>query len=223
MHPLLRSLAMTKIMNQYQRISASLFLSGLSVALAPSMGLSQTDFNSFFQEGRTRAENTLILTPRPDPSIPVNPNSEFWQFLVFRPAGVSLWVPPGTLNEESIVLNTPLGKINFRAIATETKDSRFLAAYAPTLTPQQIANPDRVLKAVIDRVSLGGKFKVTQNSPITFQGRSGREVRLQDSDETIVFRAFLYNNKIYALGVRYPGLSAPSRQVVGYLNSFSFL
>jgi hypothetical protein len=223
MHPLLRSLAITKIMNRYQLISASLFLSSLSVALAPGIGLAQTDFNSFFQEGRTRAENTLILTPQPDPSLPITPNSEFWQFLVFRSAGASLWMPPGTLSEESIVLNTPLGKINFRAIAANTKDSRYLAAYAPSLTPEQLANPDKLFKAIADRVSLGGQFKVIRNTPITFQSRSGREVTLQDSDETIVFRVFLSNQKIYALGVRYSGLAAPSRQVTGYLRSFSFL
>ncbi len=182
-----------------------------------------SDLDAFFREGRTRAENTLILKPsKPDPAIPVNPNSQFWQYLVFQSAGASLWMPPGTLSEENIVLNTASGTVNFRAIAANTKDSRYVAAYTPNLTAEQLASPDKLFSAVLQRIS-AGKFAVKQDRSVTWQGRLGREVMLQSNSETIVFRIFLSNQKIYALGVRYPGLKEPSRQVNGYLGSFQFL
>jgi hypothetical protein len=212
-------------MSRFLAASAFLFLSCLGVMTAPNVGLGDSlDFNTFFQQGGTRTEDTLTLTPKskPDPALPVNPNSQFWQYLVFRSAGASLWMPPGTLSEESIVLKTASGAVNFRAIAANTKEGRYVAAYAPTLTPEQLANPDKLFKAVLEQVS-AGKFQVKQNKSLTWQQRSGREVLLQNSAETIVFRIFLSDRKIYALGVRYPGVKEPSRQVNGYLSSFQFL
>jgi hypothetical protein len=184
---------------------------------------SASDLDAFFREGRTRSENTLILKPsKPDPAIPVNPNSQFWQYLVFQSAGASLWMPPGTLSEENIVLNTASGAVNFRAIAANTKDSRYVAAYTPNLTAEQLASPDKLFSAVLQRIS-AGKFAVKQDRPVTWQERPGREVLLQNNSETIVFRIFLSNQKVYALGVRYPGLTNPSREVNAYLGSFQFL
>lgn len=204
-------------------ISASLLFSGFSIMIAPGVGLSRSiDFNTFFQEGQPRSQDTLILTPKQKPALPVTPNSQFWQYLVFRSAGLSLWMPPGTLSEENIVLNTASGSINFRAIAANAKDGRYVAGYAPNLTPTQLADPDKLFKAISEQIS-AGKFATKQNRALTWQERSGREVMLQSNSETIVFRVFLSEQKAYALGVRYPGLKPPSREVNGYLSSFQFL
>ncbi len=190
---------------------------------SPFLLAQQSNFSSFFEDGRLLNENRLRRQP-PNPTIPVAQNSQFWQPIFFRSGGFSFWMPPGTLSEESVVLPTSVGTVNFRTLAANSDTSRYVVGYAEQLTPEQLKNPQFLLVAIANKVVPSSKFTLVRNQAVTQAGVQGRELTYQSATEVIVFRAFLRQNTGYVIGARSPkSAGVPSRQTTTFLNSFEFL
>ncbi len=183
----------------------------------------QSNFTSFFEEGRLQSENQLRRQP-PDPTMPVAGNSQAWQPIFFRAGGFSFWMPPGTLTEDRVTLSTPVGKVNFRTLTANTDTSRYVVGYAEQLTPEQLKNPQFLLVGIANNVVSSPQFRLVRNQAMTQNGVQGRELTYQSATEVIVFRAFLRQNTGYVMGTRSPkSAGVPSRQTTIFLNSFEFL
>jgi len=194
-----------------------------SPARSPMLIAQQSNFNSFFEEGRLLNENQLRRQP-PDPTIPVAQNSQTWQPIFFRAGGFSFWIPPGVLSQETVVLPTRLGEVSFRAVAANSANSRYVVGYAEELTPEQLNNPQLMLVAIANQVVPSSKFMLVRNQAVTQGGVQGRELTYQSDTEVIVFRAFLRGSSGYVIGARSPQSAGnPSRQTTIFLNSFEFL
>ncbi|UIE39073.1 hypothetical protein [Leptodesmis sichuanensis] len=190
---------------------------------SPLLLAQQSNFASFFEEGRLLSENQLRRQP-PDPTLPVDQNSQFWQPIIFRSGGFSFWMPPGTLTQETVVLPTRFGNVSFRAVAANSANSRYVVGYAEQLTPEQLKNPQFMLVAIANKVVPSQKFTLVRNQAVTQGGIQGRELTYQSDTEVIVFRAFLRGNSGYVIGARSPkSAGVPSRQTTLFLNSFEFL
>lgn len=183
----------------------------------------QGDFASFFEEGRLSSEDRLRMQRPPNPAITVDKESKYWQYVIFRAGDCSFWMPPGIMSEENVVLNTGVGKLRFRTLASNSDNARYVTAYAEQLTKSQLENPAALLRAIRDRVAPAGKFQLKSDRPITLNTYRGRELSLQSAKETITFRAYLVEDRLYTLGARYPNANSLSRQVAGFLNSFQLL
>ena len=182
-----------------------------------------SNFNSFFEEGRSLSENRLQRQP-PDPTIPVAQNSRSWQPVFFRAGGFSFWMPPGTLSEERVVLPTQAGEVSFRALSANSDTARYVVGYADQLTSEQRKNPQELLTAITNKVIASQKFTLVRNQPITQGGIQGRELLFQSDTDVIVFRAFLRRNNAYIIGARSPKSGGiPPRQTTIFLNALEFL
>lgn len=183
----------------------------------------QSNFTTFFEEGRLTHENRLRRQP-PDPTLPVAQDSQFWQPIFFRSGGFSFWMPPGTLSEEMVVLPTQAGDVSFRTLSANSDNSRYVVGYATQLTQEQLKNPQTLLNAITNKVIAAQKFTLVRNQSITQGGVQGRELFYQSDTEVIVFRAFLRRNNAYVLGARSPkSTGVPPRQTTIFLSSFEFL
>jgi hypothetical protein len=190
---------------------------------SPVLLAQQSNFSSFFEDGRLLSENQLRRQP-PDPSIPVAQNSQFWQPIIFRSGGFSFWIPPGTLSEATVVLPTRIGEVSFRTLAANSGNLRYVVGYADKLTQNQLQNPQSLLTAVTSKVISAQKFTLVRNQPITQGGVQGRELVYQSDTEVIAFRAFLKRNNAYVIGARSPkSEGVPPRTTTIFLNSFEFL
>lgn len=183
----------------------------------------QSNFSSFFEDGRMLSDNQLRRQP-PDPTLPVDTNSQYWQPIIFKAGGCSFWMPPGSLTEETVVLPTQVGAVSFRTLAAHAQNARYLTAYAAELSSSQLQNPQVLLQAIVNRVVPANKFTLLQNRPITLGGGRGRELSFQSDTEIIIFRAYLKGNRAYVIGARAPKAEGtPSRKTTNFLNSFQFL
>ncbi len=190
---------------------------------SPILLAQQSNFSSFFEEGRLLNENQLRRQP-PDPTLPVDQNSQFWQPIIFRSGGFSFWMPPGTLSQETVVLPTRFGDVSFRAVAANSANSRYVVGYAEQLTSEQLKNPQFMLVAIANKVVPSSNFKLVNNQSVTQGGVQGRELTYQSATEVIVFRAFIRGKSGYVIGARSPKSGgAPPRQTTLFLNSFEFL
>lgn len=190
---------------------------------SPILLAQQSNFSSFFEEGRLLNENQLRRQP-PDPTLPVDQNSQFWQPIIFRSGGFSFWMPPGTLSQETVVLPTRFGDVSFRAVAANSANSRYVVGYAEQLTSEQLKNPQFMLVAIANKVVPPSNFKLVNNQSVTQGGVQGRELTYQSATEVIVFRAFIRGKSGYVIGARSPKSGgAPPRQTTLFLNSFEFL
>lgn len=183
----------------------------------------QSSFTSFFEEGRVRSEDRLRLQQPPDPALPVAQKSNFWQPVIFSAGGCSFWLPPGILSEETVLLDTSVGRLSFRTLASNSDNARYVAAYAEQLTKSQVENPQALLRAIRDKVAPVDKFQLKSDTPITLNKYPGRELTLQSAKEIITFRAYLVEQRVYILGAKYPNASTLSKRVAGFLNSFQLL
>ena len=190
---------------------------------SPVLLAQQSNFASFFEEGRLLNENRLRRQP-PDPTLPVAKDSQFWQPIFFRAGGFSFWMPPGTLSEERVVLPTRVGEVSFRTLSANSENSRYVVGYADQLTDEQLKNPQSLLNAITNQVISAQKFTLIRNQPITQGGVQGRELIYQSDTEVIAFRAFLQRNNAYVIGARSSkSEGVPPRKTTIFLSSFEFL
>lgn len=178
---------------------------------------------SFFETGRLRSEDRLLFQRPPSDVIPIRTQSNSWQFVIFREGNSSFWMPPGVLTEETVILDTDLGSLSFRTLASNAEDRRYVAAYAHSLTQEQSNNPQVLLEAIQQKVAPANEFELKQERPITIDNFPGQELTFENAEEVIAMRVYLVQDKIYALGVRHPKASPLSRQTRAFLNAFELL
>lgn len=197
----------------------AIFQSRHASQLSPPLRLAQSDFNTFFEEGRTRSETRLPGRPPTDPTLPVRANSDTWQPIISQAGGFSLWMPPGVLSAEDIVLDTAIGPMRFQTLATNAETSRYVAAFAD-LDQTQARSLPILTRAVRGKVA-ASPFQLTSDRDIQLQNQyPGREITLQSQTASITIRAYLVGRRLYILGAKYPKATTPTRQANGFLNSF---
>lgn len=174
---------------------------------------------SFFETGRPRSEDTLRFRQPPSGVPPVRDNSRSWQFIVFKDGQVSFWMPPGILTNDSVTLNSREGDITFQTLVATDGDYRYIAAYAPELTPEQVANPKAILEAVRDRVAPKEQFTFQGDRAIKLDDHPGIQLTFTSPDTMIVFRTYLVENRVYGLGVVQPKNAPRERAARSFLNA----
>ncbi|MGK7946062.1 MAG: hypothetical protein AB4058_16500 [Microcystaceae cyanobacterium] len=184
---------------------------------------SSQEVRSFFQTGRLSSEDRLMFRKPPSGVIPPRENSRSWQFIVFKEGGVSFWMPPGVLTEDSVTLETRLGDLAFRSLSSRSDDHIFTVAYLPALTEKQLEEPEIVLEVIQERVTLEEEFELTNSRAIKIEEFPGRELTFAGETEMIRVRAYLVNQKVYIVGVRSPKNERDERQNNSFLNSLQLL
>ncbi len=184
---------------------------------------SSLELSNFFETGRLRSEDRLLFQRPRSEVIPVAPQSNSWQFIIFKAGGFSFWMPPGVLTEETVVLDTALGQLRFRTLASNSDEHRYVVAYAESLTPEQLKNPQVLLKAIQERVAPANQFKLQQERSITIENHPGRELSFENAEEIVTMRVYLVGQKVHALGVRSPKTNPLPRQTRAFLNAFELL
>ena len=203
--------------------------SAKSVPIKPSVQIAQQtpsigrEIRSFFESGRLTSEDRLSFQNPPDGVIPLRNQSNSWQFIVFRQGGVSFWMPPGILTEDEVLLATTLGDISFRSLASHRDNQEYIAAYAEGLTDEQIENIDVLLEAIKEEIPPGKGFQLTQQRAIFLDKNVGKELTFSNLEEIITLRLYLVNNRLYALGVRYPKSLTDTRSSRSFLNGLELL
>ncbi|MGK7954546.1 MAG: hypothetical protein AB4063_04680 [Crocosphaera sp.] len=200
-----------------------------SVPIKPSVEIAQQtpsigrEVRSFFETGRLTSEDRLLFQAPPDGVIPVRNQSDSWQFIVFKQGGVSFWMPPGILTEDKVLLATTLGDISFRSLASHRDKQEYIAAYAAGLTDEQVKNFDVLLEAIKNEIPPEQDFQLTEQRAIFLDKNVGKELTFSNQEEIIILRLYLVNNRLYALGVRYPKSLTDTRSSRSFLNGLELL
>ncbi len=206
-----------------------LIRTAVSLAINPSIEIAQQtpnlsrEIRSFFETGRLTSEDRLSFETPPSGVIPVRNQSNSWQFILFKEGGVSFWMPPGILTQDEILLETTLGDISFRSLASHDENQDYIAAYAQGLTDKQIQNTDVLLKSIENKITPDNKFKLTSKKAILLDKNLGQELTFESEDEIITFRIYFVGNRLYALGVRYPKSITDTRGIRAFLNALELL
>ena len=188
----------------------------------PLLLAQQNDFASFMESGTLQSESRFRITAPSDPTIRINRDNPGWQFFAFRNGNVSLWIPPGRLTQETLVLQTAAGAISTQALIADNKDGRYIAAYASDLSPAQ-SNASILYDAIKQRVSSRNNMVLQSEKPVTVNNFSGQEVRFTNADQIVVLRMYLVGNRFYVMGVQALSANFNSQAATGFLNSLQQL
>ncbi len=200
-----------------------------SVPIKPSVEIVQNtpsigrEIRSFFESGRLTSEDRLSFQNPPNDVIPIRNQSNSWQFIVFKKGGVSFWMPPGILTEDEVLLATTLGDINFRSLTSHGENQEYIAAYAQSLTDKQVKNFDSLLEAIKNEVPPEKNFRLTGERSIFLDKNPGKELTFSNQEEIIILRLYMVQNRLYALGVRYPKSITDTRSSRTFLNGLELL
>lgn len=190
----------------------------------PSISLALLfDRPDFFEQGNEQFEQEIERFERPttEPALSIEGEEQTWQHLVSREGGFSIWAPRGTIVEEQKTLATDVGDIEFKVLATNPQTSRFVVAYSEEpLTSTQLENPEAILTSLRERIVSSTDFQQVDEQPITYNEYPGRQLRLQNSGETITFRVYLIEERLYVLGASQPDEGELSQTASAFFNSF---
>jgi hypothetical protein len=223
-------------MLQQRIFTTTLLLTTLGLT-PPVLAQARLDRPFFFQEGQRQLDQEIQKLQQqqqqqeqqqqqlevPSQLLTVNDGTLQWQKYLFRDGGFSVWMPAATQSQESDVLDTSVGKLSFEVFATQPQSYRFVAAYSNpiTLTPNQ--SPDNFLDAVRDGIVAKKGFKLIAEQPVSFEQYPGKELTMQDGDETITMRIYWIDRRVYVLAADQKSARGVSQDVVNFFNSFRLL
>ena len=150
------------------------------------------DRPDFFERGRREFEQEIRRFEQGNtvtsPSLSIDEAALPWSRVVIDSAGFTAMLPSGALTNEVETVEAPKGDINFDIIASHPSSSRYVIAYSEEVTPERVANSQEVLEKSRDYIidNKIGLSKVADDD-ITFKNYPGKEFKLQNKDETIVF------------------------------------
>ncbi len=217
-----------------RKIAIAFFLTPL--IFAPSvLAQGRLDRPSFFRDGQLQMDQEiqrLQQQPSPQPSQDIEHPSQLltidqgqlqWQKSIFREAGFSVWMPEGIQSEETEAVDTSIGNLSFEVFATHPKTARFIAAYSGKLDGTQVTNPQTILSAVQDGIITKRNFQLISQQNVSFGQYPGKQLSMQNGEETITFRMYLINQRVYVLAVGQKNSAGTSQDVMNFFDSFRLL
>ncbi|GCL56131.1 hypothetical protein NIES3806_34900 [Microcystis aeruginosa NIES-3806] len=207
-----------------------IFVAGLWCCALPvqAQTLNRPDFFRRGYEQMQQEINQLQQAPSPEaPSqlLTIKGKSFQWQKFVFQNADFSVWMPEGIQSQETLILETSLGKIPFDLLATHPTNWRFVAAYSQVLDVKLFQDTNSLFAAVKQGIIANTKFKLSEDKPITFQSYLGQEWTIENEQEVNNFRVYLIRGRIYILATRQAkaGAASSAQIVAGFFDSFRLL
>ena len=203
-------------MKTLQAYLQAILISNLLIYLSPAQAqvLNRPDF---FRQGFDRMQqevnNLQQSSQKENPSqlLTVQEGSLQWQKFVFQQANFSVWMPEGIQSQESLTLDTSLGIIAFQLLATHPSPWRFVSAYSDALEPSLLnKNLDEFFLSIRQAIIAKTQFELAEDKAVVFQTYGGRQWTMKNDQETMQFRVYLINQRIYVLAVRYPNSMANS-------------
>jgi len=189
--------------------------------LAQGRLTNQPDFFDQGQEQLNREINRLQQSS-PDPVLKVDSASGNWQPITSNAGNFSIWMPPGTLTEETKDVDTAIGRLSFKVIASNLGNNRAVVAYAD-LPANAVAQPnDKIFSALRDRLKSRTDYSLVSDRSTSLMSYSGHELTFEGSGETITIRYYLVKGRIYLIGAKHQGETI-NQLATTFLNSFQLL
>ena len=182
----------------------------------------------FFERGRRDFEQEIRRFEQGEtvntPSITVDEAALPWSRVVMNEAGFTAMLPSGAITQEVETVEFPKANVNFDIIATHPPSSRFMIAYSEEVTTETFANTQEVLERALDYIidNEVGFSKIADND-ITFENYPGKDFKLQNKDETIVFRLLLVGQRLYVLGVSQENDALSTKSIDTFFDSFELI
>ncbi len=173
----------------------------------------------FFDKGRLQMEQEIKqLEQQNSQSILTIESGEIqWQNIIFKEGGFSIWMPAGTMNEETEIIETEKGKIQFKVFATHPASARFVVAYSDILNSHQLANKQNILPNFQKKIVNVTGFELSSDRSYNLGDIPGREFILKNDTETITFRIYLVGQRLHLIGA---SETAKNNQIAGAVVTF---
>ena len=156
----------------------------------------------FFEKGRLQMEQEIqhLEAQNPQPVLTIEAGPIQWQSIIFQEGGFSIWMPAGPMTEETEFIEIETGNIKFKVFATHPESARFVVAYSDLLDSKQLGNKQKILTDLRDNIVNATKFKINQNRSYNLGNYPGQEFSIKNDIETIKFRVYLIDKRLYIIG-----------------------
>ena len=214
-------------MKIYSWLKVPIFLTISCIATAPVIA-NPFGRPDFFERGRRDFEQEIQRFEQggtvTTPSITVDEAALPWSRVVIDEGGFTAMLPSGAITHEVETVEAPKGNINFDIIATHPPSSRYVIAYSEEVTAERFANTQEVLERSRDYIidNKIGLIKVADDD-ITFENYPGKEFKLQNKDETIVFRLLLVEQRLYILAVSQQNDAISQKSIDTFFDSLELI
>jgi len=181
----------------------------------------QTDF---FEQGQEQLNREIMRLQQQPPAsvLTVDTATGAWQPILSKAGNFSIWMPPGTLSEETRTIDTAIGSLTFQGMASNSSNTRAVVAYSNLPQTTTAEPPDKVLATVSDRLKSRTNYPIVSDRAISLKSYPGQELIFKGANETITIRYYLVNNRLYLIATRYSG-STTSDITSSFLNSFQLI
>ncbi|MGC9503479.1 hypothetical protein [Baaleninema sp.] len=179
---------------------------------------------NFFERGYEAFEEEIHQLSRVGenpPSLTVSDENLMWQRVLFREGGFSIWIPYGTVVQETETVETEAGILEFDILAMHPESARYVAAYSEPFDFSQLGSDAEVLGKVRDRLlERESDFEMTVDRNLSVNGLTAKDLRFQNEEETISFRLIIESDRLYVLAVSQLNESASLEAVTAFFDSF---
>lgn len=179
------------------------------------------DPGDFYEDGRQQLEQEIERMNRQKNENPLRiEDKSDWQEVSLKSGSFSVLMP-GSPQEFRDVLETAGGIFNLKGFVVEGDFGRFIVGYSDEGV--ELGKTASILGSVGDGLinRVGGE--VVRYRVIDLASHPGRELRLQNSGEVMIFRLYLVGRRLYVLGVSTSRGKEGDSQVGKFFDSFRLL
>lgn len=216
-------------MQIHTKLIAFILLTFSGLISIPAIALAGLfDRPDFFQKGYDQFQEEIRQFERgaslANPSLNLDPTTVPWSPIVSETAKFTLMLPPGTISQEVETVGEPERELDFNIIASNLSDSRYVIAYSEEVDTERFANTQKVLDNTRKTIMTNkvGLNKIADED-ITFENYPGKQFKLQNDQETIVFRLILIKQRLYVLAVNQQNEARSEELINRFFESFKLL
>lgn len=214
----------------------AVFLITSCAFIFPANAQFRTDRPTFFQDGFEQMQREIDRLQRqqqqptsqqmlehPSQLLTIDDRELRWQKYIFRDAGFSIWMPSAIQSNETVIIDTSFGQINFNVFATHPQNQRYISAYSTPLNPPALNNPNTLFEQIKEAIIARTEYQLKDEQEISRETYSGRQLIMEKDGEIITFKIYLIGSRVYVLAASQEESSQISDDVISFFDSFRLL
>lgn len=207
------------------RIFSTLFTLLTLGLVTPALAQFRPERPDFYEDGQRQLEREiqrLNQKPPADDVLTLEGEKVEWQQLNSKDGNFTVLMP-GVAAEDTEVIETSAGTLQFKGWSSEQPATKFFVAYADYPSTAQLGNPEALLADLSAQLYPAAQEIARSERPLSVNGYPGREDKLEQRGKRVTGRLFLVDRRLYILLVGEDNPASSADKVAKFLESFALL
>lgn len=205
-------------------VLSAIWMSFAWASLMPASAQYRPDRPDFYDEGRRQLNREIerLNDKKPDHLLSIDETAFQWQEFTLSDGKFKIQFP-GVPETRSESLSSQADSLEFQGLVLNLMTVSFVAGTLNYPISNVPVDPETVLADVQAQLLEDLQAQAVEERSITLETYPGKELKVNQADETLIFRIYWVDQRLYLLGTRHQSQTNEPEAISQFLNSFQMI